>query len=87
MKKAKLVKVINERQNLWKLSEKLDGNTYIVTSIAKRFAGEEVYIFPADSSGKITSFGELDGSTKGTIHHETALNNAGYQIEGVTRHE
>lgn len=40
--------------------------------------GIETYIFPADSSGRVTDWEELPGSTSGTLSHEEALRNAGY---------
>ncbi len=40
----------------------------------------ETYIFPADENGKVTAWGELPGSIKGTTSHEEALKEAGYAI-------
>jgi hypothetical protein len=40
----------------------------------------ETYIFPADETGEITDWGELDGSMKGTLKHSEALREAGYEV-------
>jgi hypothetical protein len=54
---------------------------YVVVSAAvAMFSGSETYIFPATKSGEIKNFGELDGSYRGGLDHETALRNAGYSI-------
>lgn len=50
----------------------------VVVSAAIAFGSPETYIFPADRSGEITDFGELDGSFRGSLDHEEALRNAGY---------
>lgn len=42
--------------------------------------GPETYIFPADSTGEIISFSELEGSIKGNYSHEETLKRAGYKI-------
>lgn len=54
----------------------------IVSAIASAFdtMRDETYIFPADSEGNITSWGELDGSFQGEMDHEKALSNAGYTV-------
>lgn len=50
----------------------------VVSAAAVTYSGPETYIFPADRSGEITSFGELEGSFRGALDHEEALRNAGY---------
>ena len=45
------------------------------------FSGPETYIFPCDSGGKVTDWGEMDGSFKGSLDHERALLNAGYEVK------
>ena len=40
----------------------------------------ETYLFPADAEGKVTSWGELPGSMKGTLSHADALREAGYEV-------
>lgn len=54
---------------------------YVVVSAVNAFdTGDETYIFPANEKGKIVSWGELEGSMKGTRSHAEALANAGYTI-------
>ena len=76
---------------LYKLSEPLDGNEYVIVSavdLASRFQSirahdwdaTETYIFPANEAGRVTSWGELDGSQKGTLDHSVALRDAGYEV-------
>ena len=50
----------------------------VVVSAAVAFGSPETYIFPADRSGEITDYGELEGSFRGRLDHEEALRNAGY---------
>jgi len=52
----------------------------IVSAVLNLGFPPETYIFPADSDGGILDWGELDGSFKGALDHERALNGAGYQI-------
>lgn len=40
---------------------------------------KQTYIFPADENGNILSMEELEGSMDGTLDHEEALKNAGYE--------
>lgn len=40
----------------------------------------ETYIFPATPDGDVADWGELDGSTKGTLDHADALRGAGYEV-------
>lgn len=40
----------------------------------------ETYIFPADADGEVLSWSELPGSTKGTIFHEVAIEEAGWVL-------
>lgn len=65
---------------LYQLSEPLDGSEHVVVSGIDNRWGAETYIFPADSSGEITSWGELEGSFKGSIDHAEALRGAGYEV-------
>ena len=52
----------------------------IVSAVNAMFSGPEAYIFPADDKGQIRSWGELEGSTRGTLSHEQALAEAGYEV-------
>lgn len=49
--------------------------SFVVTSATyAMFSGPETYIFPADKDGNILSWGELDGSYRGGLNHERAIN-------------
>lgn len=52
----------------------------VVSAVDVVFSGPETYIFPADSEGNVLSWGELEGSYRGGLVHETALANAGYTV-------
>lgn len=54
---------------------------YVIVSAAQvMFSGPETYIFPADEEGEVLNWGELNGSFKGGLDHEEALNRAGYKL-------
>ena len=55
-------------------------NFILVSGTYAMFSGEETYIFPADKDGNVLDWGELDGSFRGSIDHEQALENAGYEL-------
>ncbi len=66
-------------QKLYKMNPPLDGCEYVVVSgVNAMGTGPETYIFGADSKGKIRDWDELDGSFRGSIDHEQALQDAGY---------
>lgn len=50
----------------------------VVSGVYAMFSGPETYIFGSDAEGEVTNWGELTGSFRGSIDHETALRNAGY---------
>lgn len=52
----------------------------VVSATNAMFSGPETYIFPSDENGKVTNWGELDGSFRGALDHERALRGAGYDI-------
>jgi hypothetical protein len=52
----------------------------VVSAVVAMFSGPETYIFPATPDGEVVNFLELDGSYRGGLNHETALNNAGYAV-------
>ena len=61
-----------------------DGNSHdyvIVSAVVAMFSGPETYIFPADESGKVVDWGELDGSYRGGLDHTAALAGAGYTVQ------
>lgn len=70
---------MNGDARLYQLSKPLTGNDYVVVSGISNAWGTETYIFPADKSGEITSWGELEGSFRGAIDHAAALRGAGYE--------
>jgi hypothetical protein len=58
-----------------------EGSDYVVISAlpcAFDTGRPETYIFPADSDGKILSYGELDGSRRGVCDHDVILSEIGY---------
>jgi hypothetical protein len=65
----------------WEGNEEVDYRTefVVVSGIANSFS-TETYIFPANAYGKILSWLELDGSFRGSVDHERALENAGYEV-------
>ena len=89
MKVATFIKDLDGFQGeakLYKLDppmENGDGKTeYVaVSAVMAMFSGPETYIFPANEKGEVTSWGELDGSFRGNLDHEQALENAGYSVK------
>lgn len=54
---------------------------FVVVSAADvPYSGPETYLFPADETGEITSYGELPGSLRGVLDHDAALARAGYTV-------
>ncbi len=90
MKTVKLVKAnldgFKGQAALYKLSEKIkyDGNkttSYVIcSSVVAMFTGMETYIFPADKSGNVLDWCELEGSQRGIYSHEIVLKAAGYKL-------
>lgn len=67
---------------LFKLSEPLEGHTYVVVSATHAmFSGPETYIFGANEDGRVVDWGELPGSYRGGLNHKEALEAAGYVVE------
>ena len=52
---------------------------YILIS-SSSMCGMETYIFPADRSGVVTDWGELNGSVKGYVQAEDILESIGYTL-------
>jgi hypothetical protein len=52
----------------------------VVSAVIAPYTGAETYIFPADAEGQVIDWGELNGSYRGGLSHETALKNAGYEV-------
>ena len=55
-------------------------NFVIVSAAHVMFTGPETYIFPASEQGEVLSWSELDGSYRGGLDHERALEGAGYAV-------
>ena len=53
---------------------------YVIVSSVHDHLMHETFIFPADESGSVIDWGELDGSLKGTTSHRKALEGAGYKL-------
>ena len=54
------------------------GHDFVVVSGIHNAFTTETYIFPSNSEGMVTDWGELQGSFKGDVDHALALRNAGY---------
>lgn len=53
---------------------------FVIASSISNEWGSEVYIFPADAAGKITDWGEMEGSFKGAGSPQDAIENAGWVV-------
>ena len=53
---------------------------YVIVSAVYDYLNNETFIFPADESGSVIDWGELDGSLRGTTSHRKALEGAGYNV-------
>ena len=53
---------------------------YVIVSAVHDHPIVETFIFPADESGSVIDWGELDGALRGTTSHRKALEGAGYNI-------
>ena len=53
---------------------------YVIVSAVHDHLINETFIFPADESGSVIDWGELDGSLRGTTSHRKALEGAGYKL-------
>lgn len=56
----------------------------LVSAAIVAFEGPETYIFGAkqvDGKWRVNNWVEMDGSFKGALDHEKALQNAGYKLE------
>jgi hypothetical protein len=54
----------------------------IVSATIAPMTGPETYIFAADENARILDWMELEGSYRGGLDHELALENAGYTVVG-----
>ena len=48
--------------------------------LALDHGGSETFIFPADAKGKIQSWQELEGSSKGKVSHDVVLGLVGFNL-------
>jgi len=53
---------------------------HVIVSAVLAYSGPETYIFPAMADGEAINMGELDGSQRGDVSHEEALEAAGYEV-------
>ena len=53
---------------------------YVIVSAVHDHLIYETFIFPADESGSVIDWDELDGSLRGTTSHRKALEGAGYKL-------
>ena len=59
-----------------------DGETFdhvVVSAVSGPYA-TETYIFGANAEGKILNWGELEGSLRGVVSIDAALEEAGYEV-------
>lgn len=45
----------------------------VVSAVFAMYSGPETYIFPADETGEVISWGELPGSYRGGLDHARAI--------------
>jgi hypothetical protein len=51
----------------------------VVSAVVAPFSGSETYIFPADRDGNVIDWGELPGSSRGTMDHKEVIMNINHQ--------
>jgi hypothetical protein len=83
---AELIKDVSEdfrgEAKLYKLSSPVRFTDTSVSSVdlALDHGGSETFIFPADAKGKIQSWHELEGSSKGNLSHDVVLGLVGFNL-------
>jgi hypothetical protein len=78
----------NRKQEHYRLDPPLDGKEYVVVSalnVAFDHKAAETFIFPANKTGDITGWLEMEGSFRGAADHAEALRRAGYEIQKLTK--
>ena len=66
----------------WDTGEITKETKYVlVSAVNVMFSGPETYIFPCDKEGNVLNWTDLDGSMRGTLSHEKALHNMGYELK------
>lgn len=68
---------------LYRMDPPLEGSEYVYASAATVLGRPECYLFACDQDGKVSNWTELDGSYQGGLSIETALRNAGYDVEAT----
>lgn len=53
---------------------------HVVVSAGDTHSGPESFIFPSDADGVVLNWGELEGSIRGVLDHEAALDASGYEL-------
>ncbi len=61
--------------------ESSETTEYVISSASSVLGAPETYIFAADSEGKVTNWGELNGSEKGFLDCDRAIRGAGYDLQ------
>ena len=80
--KARFIKDVSEMFQGTAILYRLESGDYIVASAAfVMFSGPETYLFKADENGKVTDWGELEGSRRGTLDIDSVMIEAGYEIQ------
>lgn len=57
--------------------------SYLVSSAASAMGRPETYIFPANRTGRVLDWLELDGSASGYLDCDRAIRDAGYELEAT----
>ena len=71
----------NGEGKMYRLDPPLDGNEFVaVSAVNAMLSRPDTYIFPWDENGSVTCWGELEGSCRGSLDHDQAIRNAGYEI-------
>lgn len=83
-------------QKLYALSEPYevkdwDGNVehvvshVVVSAAVAMYTGAETYVFPANADGEVVDWAELDGSIRGGLDHEAAIDGFVASVEVASR--
>lgn len=58
-----------------------DKHELVIASGVDNAFAHECYLFPGGKDGKVSDWGELPGSIKGTTDHAQAFADAGYEVQ------
>lgn len=84
--KAKFIKDVSKdfrgEAKVFEMEPPLEGEQHVVVSaVVVPYSGPETYIFGYDlTEGRVTNYGELEGSFRGGLNIGEALRNAGYEV-------